>query len=111
MADLKSMKGISEADRKLIAESEEWLGAEPAKMGPVKNLFWGKLKNEFYFPYPEQDAREQAECDQLLAKLTDYLKNEHPSIAIDQDQEITRWVAGWMSTTCRLCSPGRGWCW
>ncbi len=92
MADLKNMKGISEADRKLIAEAEEWLGAEPAKMGPAKNIFWGNIKEEFYFPYPEQDAREQAECDQLLARLDDYLRNEHPAIAIDQDQEIPRWV-------------------
>jgi alkylation response protein AidB-like acyl-CoA dehydrogenase len=92
MADLKNMKGISEADRKLIAEAEEWLGAEPTKMGPAKNIFWGNIKEEFYFPYPEQDAREQAECDQLLARLDDYLRNEHPAIAIDQDQEIPRWV-------------------
>jgi alkylation response protein AidB-like acyl-CoA dehydrogenase len=92
MADLKNLKGISDADKKLLAQAEEWMGAEPAKMGPAKNLFWGNVKEEFYFPYPTQDAREQAECDQLLARLTDYLKNEHPSIAIDQDQEIPRWV-------------------
>jgi alkylation response protein AidB-like acyl-CoA dehydrogenase len=93
MADLKNMKGISEADRKLIAEAEEWLGAEPTKMGPVKNLFWGNVKEEFYFPFPNViDAREQAECDQLLARLDEYLRTEHPSIPIDQDQEIPRWV-------------------
>ena len=92
MADLKNMKGISEADRKLLEEAEEWLGAEPTKMGPVKNLFWGNVKEDYYFPYPEQDAREQAECDQLLARLDEYLKNEHPAVQIDQDQEIPRWV-------------------
>ena len=64
MADLKSMKGISAADKKLLEEAEEWLGAEPAKMGPVKNLFWGNIKTDYYFPYPQSDAREQAECDQ-----------------------------------------------
>ena len=92
MADLKNLKGISDADKKLLAEAEEWLGAEPSKMGPVKNLFWGNIKEEFYFPYPTTDARESAECDQLLARLDDYLRNEHPAIAIDQDQEIPRWV-------------------
>ncbi len=92
MADLKSLKGISEADRKLIAEAEEWLGAEPATMGPVKNFFWGRIKEEFYFPYPQTDAREQAECDQLLARLDEYLRTEHPAIEIDQNQEIPRWV-------------------
>lgn len=92
MADLKQMKGISEADRKLLEQAEEWLGAEPTNMGPVKNLFWGNVKESFYFPYPQQDAREQAECDQLLARLDEYLRTEHPSIQIDQDQEIPRWV-------------------
>ncbi|MFN9993416.1 MAG: acyl-CoA dehydrogenase family protein [Phycisphaerales bacterium] len=92
MADLKSMKGISEADRKLLEQAEEWLGAEPTKMGPVKNLFWGNLKEDFYFPYPTQNAAEKAECDQLLAKLEDYLKNEHPAVQIDQEQEIPRWA-------------------
>lgn len=92
MSDLKNLKGISDADRKLLEQAEEWLGAEPTKMGPAKNLFWGNVKQEFYFPYPQQDSREQAECDQLLARLDEYLKNEHPAIAIDQDQEIPRWV-------------------
>ncbi|MBL8764577.1 MAG: acyl-CoA dehydrogenase family protein [Phycisphaerae bacterium] len=92
MADLKNLRGISEADKKLLAEAEEWLGAEPGKMGPVKNLFWGNIKEDFYFPYPTQDAREQAECDQLLARLDDYLKSEHPAVVIDQEQEIPRWV-------------------
>ncbi len=92
MADLKNLKGISEADKKLLAEAEEWLGAEPSKMGPVKNLFWGNIKEEFYFPYPTTDARETAECDQLLARLDEYLRNEHPAVMIDQEQEIPRWV-------------------
>ncbi len=90
--DLKKMKGISDVQRGLLEQAEEWLGAEPSKMGPVKNLFWGNIKEDFYFPYPQVDAREQAECDQLLARLDEYLKTEHPAIAIDQDQEIPRWV-------------------
>lgn len=92
MAELKDMKGISAADRKLIEDAESWLGPEPAKMGAVKNMFWGRIREELYFPYPQQDPREQAECDQLLARLDEYLRHEHPSILIDQEQEIPRWV-------------------
>jgi alkylation response protein AidB-like acyl-CoA dehydrogenase len=92
MADLKTLKGIKEEDRKLLEQAEEWLGAEPTKMGPVKNFFWGKVKQDYYFPYPTTDAREQAECDQLLARLREYLHNEHPAVAIDQEQEIPQWV-------------------
>jgi acyl-CoA dehydrogenase family member 9 len=91
MADLKSMK-LSDQDRKLIEDAELLLGPEPSSMGFVKNLFWGNLRNELVFPYPTQDTKESAECDQLLARLDDYLKNEHPSIAIDQEQEIPDWV-------------------
>ncbi|MCG3121750.1 MAG: putative acyl-CoA dehydrogenase FadE10 [Phycisphaerales bacterium] len=92
MADLKQLKGISAADKKLLEQAEEWLGAEPTKLGAVKNLFWGNIKEDYYFPYPQQDAREQAECDQLLARLDEYLRTEHPAIQIDQEQEIPRWV-------------------
>ncbi len=92
MADLKSLKGISAADKKLLEQAEEWLGSEPTKLGAVKNLFWGNIKEDYYFPYPTQEAREQAECDQLLARLDEYLRTEHPAIQIDQEQEIPRWV-------------------
>ena len=92
MADLKSMKGVSEKDRKLIEEAEALIGPEPDKMGAVKNLFWGSFREDLYFPYPECDAEETARCDQLLAELEDYLRNEHPAVQIDQDQEIPDWV-------------------
>lgn len=92
MADLKNLKGISAADKKLLEQAEEWMGAEPSRMGTVKNLFWGNVREELYFPYPKQDPREQAECDQLLARLDEYLRKEHPAIEIDQEQHIPRWV-------------------
>ena len=91
MADLKSMK-MSDKDRKLIEDAEALLGPEPTKLGFVKNMFWGNLRTDLVFPYPVQDAKETAECDQLLARLDDYLRNEHPSVTIDQEQEIPRWV-------------------
>ncbi len=92
MADLKNLKGVSERDRNMIADAEALLGPEPGTMGFVKNLFWGRLREELVFPYPDYPAEERDRCDQLLARLDRYLKDEHPSIAIDQDQEIPRWV-------------------
>ena len=92
MADLKSLKNIDEKDRKLIEEAETLIGPEPTSIGFTKNLFWGNFREDLAFPYPSQDAKEQAQCDQLLARLDEYLKNEHPSILIDQQQEIPRWV-------------------
>ncbi|NUQ67839.1 MAG: acyl-CoA dehydrogenase family protein [Phycisphaerales bacterium] len=92
MPDIKNIKGISDADRKLIEDAEALIGPEPATMGFVKNLFWGNLREDLAFPYPQSDAKEQAECDQLLARLDEYLRNEHPSVHIDQEQEIPDWV-------------------
>ncbi|GAB4383093.1 MAG: acyl-CoA dehydrogenase family protein [Phycisphaerales bacterium] len=95
MADLKQMKGVSERDRKMIADAETLLGPEPQTMGAIKNLFWGRLREDLYFPYPDVSrdrAEETAECDRLLAELEDYLRHEHPSIEIDQEQYIPEWV-------------------
>jgi alkylation response protein AidB-like acyl-CoA dehydrogenase len=92
MADLKTMKGMSEKDRKMIEDAEALLGPEPDSMGAVKNLFWGQFREDLYFPYPKQDPEESARCDQMLAELEEYLKTEHPAILIDQEQEIPDWV-------------------
>src|SRR5205814_443423 len=92
MADLKSLKGVSEQDRKMIADAEALLGPEPSSMGFVKNLFWGRVREELVFPYPTVAPEEKQVCDDLLARLDQYLRTEHPTIRIDQDQEIPRWV-------------------
>src|SRR4051794_21272956 len=91
MPDLRDLKGIAEKDRKLIDDAEALLGPEPSAMGFVKNLFWGRLREDLVFPYPPADPGETARCDELLARLDAYLENEHPSTHIDAEQEIPRW--------------------
>jgi len=91
-ADLKSMKGISAQDARMIADAEVLLGPDPEEMGFLKNLFWGNVREGMVFPYPRTDAEETARCDQLLAALEDYLRTDHPAIWIDQEQEIPRAV-------------------
>lgn len=91
-ADLKSMKGISAKDQKMLADAEVLLGPDPVEMGFVQNLFWGNIREDLVFPYPSVDAEEVARCDQLIAALDDYLRNEHPAIQIDREQEIPDWV-------------------
>ena len=90
--DLASqLKNVSEKDRKQIEQAQEMLGPDPATMGFIKNLFWGNLREELVLPFPEVSAEENARCDQLLAELDDYLRNEHPHHEIDQKQEIPEW--------------------
>lgn len=87
----KQLKNVSEKDRKQIEQAQEMLGPDPKTMGFIKNLFWGNLREELVLPYPEISAEETARCDQLLAALDDYLRNEHPHIEIDEKQEIPDW--------------------
>lgn len=85
------LKNVSEKDRKQIEAAQEMLGPDPKTMGLIKNLFWGNFREELAFPYPELPAEEIARCDQLLAALDEYMRNEHPHVLIDETQEIPAW--------------------
>ncbi|MGB3543128.1 MAG: acyl-CoA dehydrogenase family protein [Rubrivirga sp.] len=86
------MKGVSARDQQMIKEAETMLGPEPDEMGFIKNLFWGRVREELLFPYPEVSVDQKAKTDALVAELEAYLDNEHPSIMIDQEQVIPEWV-------------------
>lgn len=88
----KNLKNISEKDRKQIEQAQEMLGPDPSSMGFLKNVFWGNFREELVFPYPTTSPEESARCDQLLARLDEYLRTEHPALEIDQKQEIPVWV-------------------
>ena len=90
--DTLKLKNVSEQDQKMIREIETMMGPEPEAMGFAKNLFWGRYRNDLIAQYPQVSDEEKAKCDALLAKLRDYLKNEHPAMEIDRDQEIPDWV-------------------
>ncbi|PAP77344.1 acyl-CoA dehydrogenase [Rubrivirga marina] len=86
------MKGVSARDQQMIRETETMFGPEPDEMGFIKNLFWGRIREELVFPYPEASPDEKAKADALLEELETYLDTEHPSIQIDQEQVIPDWV-------------------
>ena len=90
--DIGSLEGVAEKDRKMIRDAEAVLGPEPDQMGFVKNLFWGRVHEDSIFPYPELSEIEKLKSKVLLETLDRYLENEHPSIQIDQEQEIPEWV-------------------
>ena len=88
MSTLTELKNISADDRKMIADAEAMLGPEPSDMGLIKNMFWGRLRSDLTFPYPRETEEHREKADRLLETLTKYLENEHPSISIDQNQEV-----------------------
>ena len=82
------LKNLSARDRDQIVKAQEMLGPDPDTLGFIKSVFWGDFREEMVFPYPELSAEEVSRCDQLVAALDEYMVNEHPSIEIDQTQEI-----------------------
>lgn len=88
--DLK-LKNVSVRDKKMIHEIDAMIGPEPADMGFAKNLFWGRFQVDSVLPYPTVTEEERIRCDAMLERLEDYMKNEHPSILIDQEERIPQW--------------------
>ena len=88
---LSKLKNVSLEDQKMIEDIEAMMGPEPSQMGFVKNLFWGRFRDDLVFPYPQESEEERAKCDALLEKLGAYLEEEHPSIQIDQEERIPEW--------------------
>lgn len=85
------LKNVSNRDQKMISDIDIMMGPEPTSMGFAKNLFWGRFQENAIFPYPTVTDEEKEKCDGLLERLEDYLKNEHPSIQIDQEERIPQW--------------------
>jgi len=76
----------------MIQNIESMMGPEPEDMGFIKNVFWGRAREDLLFPYPEEGDEEREKCDALLGELEEYLENEHPRVQIDQEQEIPQEV-------------------
>ena len=85
---LSNIKGVSKEDQKMIQDIETMMGPEPEDMGYIKNVFWGRFRDDIVFPYPKESQEERERCDALLDELEDYLENEHPAIEIDREQYI-----------------------
>ena len=89
---LSDLKKVSAEDRKMIKDIEKMMGPEPNEIGFVKNLFAGRFRNDLIFPFPRESKSEREKCDALLKKLEEYLKQEHPSVEIDQEEFIPEWA-------------------
>jgi acyl-CoA dehydrogenase family member 9 len=85
------LKNVSARDQKMIQDIDRMIGPEPDELGFAKNLFWGRIQEDYVFPYPHESEEERKKCDLLLEELEAYLKNEHPSIQIDQEEYIPEW--------------------
>ena len=55
---VSQLKNVSKKDLKQIEAAQEMLGPDPETMGFVKNMFWGNLREDLIFPYPEEPSEE-----------------------------------------------------
>ncbi len=88
---ISHLKNVSLEDRKMIQDIETMLGPEPSQLGLIKNMFWGRFRDDLVFPYPEESDEQRAKADRLLEELEAYLKLEHPAVEIDQEEFIPDW--------------------
>jgi alkylation response protein AidB-like acyl-CoA dehydrogenase len=84
----KELKKVSKKDREYIQSGLDMLGPDPSTLGHMKNIFFGNINQSLVFPYPSTDPEEVVRCDEMIERLDHYLRNEHPTIQIDQKQEI-----------------------
>ena len=88
---ISHLKNVSAEDQRMIHDIETMLGPEPSRMGLIKNMFWGRFRDDLVFPYPEESDEQRTKADALLERLGAYLENEHPAILIDQEEYIPEW--------------------
>ena len=83
----KELKKVSKKDREYIQSGLDMLGPDPSTLGHMKNIFFGNINQSLVFPYPSTDPEEVVRCDEMIDRLDHYLRNEHPTIHIDQKQD------------------------
>src|SRR6202011_3245698 len=78
--------------QKEIQQAEELLFTGPQALGFVKGLFQGHFVSDWVMPYPRIPATQQAELDQTLKKLREFLDAKLDPVAIDRNADIPREV-------------------
>lgn len=76
--------------QKEIQQAEELLFAGRQELGFAKGLFLGKFIADWAMPYPRIPAAQQAELDQSLAEVRQFLDANLDPAAIDRDADIPR---------------------
>lgn len=85
--------------QKEIKEAEELLFTGPQALGFAKGLFLGRFVADWAMPYPRVSAAQQAELDESLAIVGDFLDQHLDPVAIDRDADIPREVIDGLAQT------------
>ncbi len=93
---------MNEADiqrQKEIKEAEELLFTGAQALGFAKGLFLGQFVADWAMPYPRVPAAQQAELDQSLAEVRQFLDENLNPTEIDQAEDIPRHVIDGLART------------
>ncbi|HET6249989.1 MAG TPA: acyl-CoA dehydrogenase family protein [Tepidisphaeraceae bacterium] len=82
------MPTFKKRDLEEMEKAKDLLEGAPAEMGFVKSLFFGRLKLDSVMPYPTQDPGEARRTDELIARLTPFLKEHVDADKIDAEERI-----------------------
>jgi acyl-CoA dehydrogenase family protein 9 len=74
--------------QKEIREAEELLFTGPQALGFAKGMFLGRFVSDWVMPYPRIAAAQQAELDQSLAEIRQFLDAELDPTWIDRNADI-----------------------
>lgn len=80
--------GLSELDKKQMAQVEELLFSGPEKDGFAKELFFGRFREESVLPYPELPDSRSKMGDEEVQKVKKYCQENIDPAAIDRDAII-----------------------
>src|SRR3954466_11904846 len=86
------MNKLDAQRQKEIQQAEELLFAGPQALGFAKGLFQGHFVSDWVMPYPRIPAAQQAELDQTLAELREFLDRDLDAAEIDRQGNIPRSV-------------------
>ncbi len=79
---------LTDLQKKQMAQAEEILFEGPDKEGFVKDLFFGKFREESIMPYPELPAAAKARGDQMVEKVKRFCRDHIDPEQIDRDALI-----------------------
>jgi acyl-CoA dehydrogenase family member 9 len=86
------MNKLDAQRQKEIQQAEELLFAGPQALGFAKGLFQGRFVSDWVMPYPRIPAAQQAELDDTLRDLRQFLGTDLDAAEIDRQADIPRSV-------------------
>ena len=87
------MPTFKRADQEQLEKAKDLIEAGGNhELGFAKSMYFGRLKLEDVFPYPQQDADEARRTDELIAKVDAFMRTSVDADRIDAEERIPQSV-------------------